>query len=122
MRIICLARAYVIRLFSNAITSLGIVGGLFISPARGVAQDVLPTALYPVGMTQIEYFDPSDHQRPLDLMLIYPAVPVANAVTFHILLAANLHLHKDAPVVSDGLQHPLVMFSHGAGGNGSGYA
>ncbi|MFX8786230.1 hypothetical protein ABTM90_20620, partial [Acinetobacter baumannii] len=36
--------------------------------------------------------------------------------------ATNLNLYKDAPVVSDGVKRPLVMFSHGAGGNGSGYA
>ena len=37
-------------------------------------------------------------------------------------MAANLHLFKDAPIVADQLKHPLVMFSHGAGGNGSVYA
>jgi predicted dienelactone hydrolase len=31
-------------------------------------------------------------------------------------------MYKDAPLVADGLKHPLVMFSHGAGGNGAGYA
>jgi predicted dienelactone hydrolase len=37
-------------------------------------------------------------------------------------MATNLHLFRDAPVVADGLKHPLVMFSHGAGGNGAIYA
>lgn len=55
-------------------------------------------------------------------MLIYPAAPAANAVPFKIFLATNLHLYKDAPAVSDGVRRPLVMFSHGAGGNGSMYA
>jgi predicted dienelactone hydrolase len=36
-------------------------------------------------------------------------------------LATNLHLYLDAPIVADGLKRPLVMFSHGAGGNASGY-
>jgi predicted dienelactone hydrolase len=91
-------------------------------PGRAFAQDVMRAAPYPVGMTQLEYFDPSDGGRPLNLMLIYPAAPAANAVPSSIFMATNLHLHKDAPIVSDGLKHPLVMFSHGAGGNGSIYA
>jgi predicted dienelactone hydrolase len=33
-----------------------------------------------------------------------------------------LHLYKDVPPVDDGLRHPLIVFSHGAGGNGSVYA
>lgn len=77
--------------------------------------------LYPVGMRQIEYVSPVDG-RHLDYMLIYPATPDATAAPFKIFLSANLHLHKDAPVVNDGLKRPLVMFSHGAGGNGAGYA
>jgi predicted dienelactone hydrolase len=59
---------------------------------------------------------------PLNLMLIYPAAPTTTAVPFKIFLTTNLHLYKDAPVVSDGLERPLVLFSHGAGGNGSVYA
>ena len=38
-------------------------------PVRALAEDVLRTALYPVGMTQLEYVDPSDGGRPLNLML-----------------------------------------------------
>jgi predicted dienelactone hydrolase len=72
-------------------------------------------------MTQIEFIDSADG-RPLDYMLIYPATSGSAGAPFKILMSANLHLHKDAPVVTDGLRHPLVMFSHGAGGNGSGYA
>jgi predicted dienelactone hydrolase len=60
--------------------------------------------------------------RPLDYMLIYPAKPDPAAKPFKIFLYSNLQLYKDAPVVTDGLRRPLVMFSHGAGGNGSGYA
>jgi predicted dienelactone hydrolase len=87
-----------------------------------LAQAVLPTTLYHVGMTQVEYFDPADGDRPLNYMLIYPAAPDSAAVPFKVFLSTNLHLYKDAPMVADGLEHPLVMFSHGAGGNGSGYA
>jgi predicted dienelactone hydrolase len=96
--------------------------GLVAWPARTLAEDVPRSALYPVGMTQLEYIDASDGDRPLNLMLIYPAAPAPAAVASGIFLATNLHLYKDAPMVSDGLKHPLVMFSHGAGGNGSGYA
>jgi predicted dienelactone hydrolase len=109
------------RLLSGALVCLGIYAGSVAWPRRALAQDVLPAAPYPVGMTQLEYVDPSG-DRPLNLMLIYPAVPATAAVPFKIFLATNLHLHKDAPVVSDGLKHPLVIFSHGAGGNGSLYA
>ena len=90
--------------------------------ASAVAQGVLPAALYPVGMTQMEFHDPAEGGTPLDLMLIYPAAPMPAAVPFGIFLSTNLHLYKDAPIVSDHLRCPLVMFSHGAGGNGSLYA
>jgi predicted dienelactone hydrolase len=55
-------------------------------------------------------------------MLIYPAAPESTATPFKVFMATNLYLYKDAPIVSDGLKRPLVMFSHGAGGNASGYA
>ncbi len=96
--------------------------GLVTWGASALAQTVLPTAPYPVGMAQVEFIDPAEGGRPLDYMLIYPAAPDSAAVPFKIFLSTNLHLYKDAPIVSDGLKHPLVMFSHGAGGNGSGYA
>ncbi len=87
-----------------------------------LAQDVLPSTLYPVGMRQVEYIDPTDGGRRLHYMLIYPAAEDHAAAPFKVFLSTNLHLYKDAPIVADGLKHPLVMFSHGAGGNGSGYA
>jgi predicted dienelactone hydrolase len=55
-------------------------------------------------------------------MLIYPANPDVAAAPFKVFLSTNLHLYKDAPIVADRLKHPVVIFSHGAGGNGSGYA
>ncbi|WP_197086735.1 hypothetical protein [Bradyrhizobium sp. LTSPM299] len=108
-------------MLSGVTVCLGVYSGSLAGPPRALAQDVLRAAPYPVGMTQLEYIDPSDG-RPLNLMLIYPAAPATDAVPFKMHLAVNLHLYKDAPVVSDGLKHPLVMFSHGAGGNGSLYA
>jgi hypothetical protein len=96
--------------------------GLVAWTASAFAQGVGPSALYSVGMRQVEFVDSAEGGRPLDVMLLYPAAPAAAAVLFKIFLATNLHLYKDAPVVSDGLKRPLVMFSHGAGGNGSVYA
>jgi predicted dienelactone hydrolase len=118
MRAVRLDRHDLVRWLSG----VAVYCGSLASPALALAQDVLRRAPYPVGMTQLEYIDPSDGGRPLDLMLIYPAAPAATAVPFKIFMATNLHLYRDAPVVSDGLKHPLVMFSHGAGGNGSIYA
>jgi predicted dienelactone hydrolase len=90
--------------------------------AYALDEAALPTAAYSVGMTQVEYVDPTDGGRPLNYMLIYPAAPDLAATPFKVFLSTKLHLYKDAPIVSDGLKHPLVVFSHGAGGNGSGYA
>jgi predicted dienelactone hydrolase len=86
------------------------------------AQALLPATLYKVGMTQVEYADPSTGGRQLNFMLIYPAAPEPAAKPFKLFLSTNLHLYKDAPPVEDVLKHPLIVFSHGAGGNGSLYA
>lgn len=96
--------------------------GLVTWSAHALDQAALPTTSYPVGMTQIEYSDPTQGDRPLNYMLIYPAAPDIAATPFKLFLSTKLRLYKDAPIVSDGLKHPLVVFSHGAGGNGSGYA
>ena len=55
-------------------------------------------------------------------MLIYPATPDPAAAPLKLFMATNVHLYGNAPVAADGLKHPLVMFSHGAGGNASIYA
>jgi predicted dienelactone hydrolase len=127
MRAIAWAEMAPLALLSGLTICFGIFSDSVAWPASALAQDApaqgeLQSAPYPVGVTQLEYVDPSEGGRPLDLMLIYPAAPETTAVPFKISLATNLHLYKDAPVVSDGLKHPLVMFSHGAGGNGSIYA
>ena len=96
--------------------------GLVTWSAYALDQAALPTTSYIVGMTQIEYSDPTQGDRPLNYMLIYPAAPDIAATPFKVFLSTKLRLYKDAPIVSDGLKHPLVVFSHGAGGNGSGYA
>jgi predicted dienelactone hydrolase len=96
--------------------------GLVTWSAYAGEQAALPTTAYPVGMTQVEYVDPAGGGRPMNYMLIYPAAPDIAATPFKIFLSTKLHLYKDARIVADGLKHPLVMFSHGAGGNGSGYA
>jgi predicted dienelactone hydrolase len=97
-------------------------GGLVTWTAYAVEQAALPTTPYPVGVTQVEYVDSAGGGRTLNYMLIYPAVPDSAATPFKIFLSTKLHLYKDAPIVADRLKHPLVMFSHEAGGNGSGYA
>ena len=96
--------------------------GLVTWSAHALDQAALPATSYPVGMTQIEYSDPTQGDRPLNYMLIYPAAPDIAATPFKVFLSTKLRLYKDTPIVSDGLKHPLVVFSHGAGGNGSGYA
>jgi predicted dienelactone hydrolase len=73
-------------------------------------------------MTQVEFADPAAGGRPLDFLMIYPAAPKADAAPYKMFLSTNLHLYLDAPIVADGLKRPLIMFSHGAGGNGSVYA
>jgi predicted dienelactone hydrolase len=122
MRSVCLPRNGLSRFLTAVSLCFGIAYCASAWHANAMAKSALPTALYPVGMTQLEFVDPAEGGRPLDLMLIYPAAPAAGAVPFKIFLATNLHLYKDAPIVSDGLKRPLVMFSHGAGGNGSVYA
>jgi predicted dienelactone hydrolase len=97
-----------------------LVCGLYCEDAR--AQDVMPATPYNVGMTQVEYTDPAAGGRSLNFLLIYPAAPEPTGKPFKIFLSSNLQLYKDAPPVVDGLRHPLIVFSHGAGGNGSVYA
>ncbi len=119
MRSACLERDEFTRFLFSVLVWFGII---FAWPMYASAQSLLPTALYPVGMVMVEYVDPADGGRPLNYMLIYPAAPAPGAAPFKVFLSTNLHLYKDAPILADGLKHPLVMFSHGAGGNGSGYA
>ncbi len=122
MRTARLERHRFARLRAGMAVGLGVLYcSLAVWPPYALAQDVLPTARYPVGMTQVEYVDPADG-RTLNYMLIYPAAPDADAIPVRIFLSTNLHLYPDAPFAADGLTHPLVVFSHGAGGNGAGYA
>ncbi|MDN5871638.1 MAG: hypothetical protein L0H73_13065 [Nitrococcus sp.] len=123
MRSVCLAQNSNPRLLAGVAGWLAILFcGLAAWPAHALAQDVLPSARYPVGVRQVEYVDPADG-RSLNYMLIYPAAPPsADATPVKIFLSSNLHMVWEAPVAADGLKHPLVIFSHGAGGNGSIYA
>ncbi len=122
MRILRPGRHSAVRLLTAALC-LGLgLGGLLASCRDALAQSVLPDTLSRVGMTMVEFHDPADGARPLDYMLIYPANPAPGTKPFKMFLYTNLHLYKDAPVLADGLRRPLVIFSHGAGGNGSGYA
>jgi len=89
-------------------------------PSSGSAQDAQPRAHSPVGMTQVEFT--ADDGRLLNYMMIYPAAPDNAAQPLKIYASDNLHLYKDAPIAPGKMKHPLVVFSHGAGGNASSYA
>jgi predicted dienelactone hydrolase len=74
-------------------------------------------------MKQLEYFDPGQGGRHLALALFYPAViPNGSAAPLRMTFFTNLHLYKDAEIVSDGIKRPLTIFSHGRGSNGLYYA
>src|ERR1700676_4868783 len=122
MRSICSGRRRFMRSVIAVTVCFGVTyWGVVAWPANAFAQSILPSAPYPVGMTQVEFIDSADGGRPLDYLLVYPAAPDSGATPYKVPLAANLHLYLDAPIVADGLKRPLVMFSHGAGGNASGY-
>lgn len=89
--------------------------------SAALAASTLPSALYPVGMMHVQFDDPSDG-RPLNYLLIYPAAPEPGTKPTKIFMATDLNLYLDAPFAPGALKHPLVVFSHGAGGNGAGYA
>jgi predicted dienelactone hydrolase len=76
---------------------------------------------YVAGMTQVQFRDPSDGTRPVNVLLIYPAVRRGSEKLAALPYAANLQLFLDA-TPAPGDAHPLVVFSHGAGGNPTGYA
>jgi predicted dienelactone hydrolase len=78
-------------------------------------------ARFAAGAAQIEFRDPGDAARPIDFLLIYPAERGSASKTVRIPLSAHLQLFGDAPA-APGSKRPLVVFSHGAGGNASGYA
>ncbi len=78
-------------------------------------------AHHKVGMTQVEFTDPFDG-RKLNHLLIYPALPAPAAKPARLLFFTELELYENAPALDDAVRRPLVVFSHGAGGNGAGYA
>jgi predicted dienelactone hydrolase len=86
------------------------------------AQTIQPGAPYPVGMKQLEYVDAAQGNRHLALTLFYPAVLNNSDVPMRMVFFTNLHLYKNAQVVSDNVKRPLIMFSHGHGSNGLYYA
>jgi predicted dienelactone hydrolase len=111
-----LARVFVALTLGCAIV-VCLVGGW---PAKAFAQTEV-AGLYPVGMRQMEYVDPTDG-RHLAFALFYPAAPAAGAAPSPVTFFTNLHPYVDAPLVADTRKRPLVMFSHGAGSNGLYYA
>ena len=109
--------------FSAALTLCCVITGccVGVSSGKAFAQTAEMAGVYPVGMKQMEYIDPTDG-RHLVFALFYPAAPAEGAALNHMLFFTNLHLYVDAPVVADTRKRPLVMFSHGAGSNGLYYA
>ncbi len=92
------------------------VGAAVLAQAAGAATP------YAAGMTQVEYVDAASGSRTLSYMLIYPAAPADGARPWRMPMTEGLRLYADAPALPDGPRHPLVVLSHGAGGNGSNYA
>lgn len=86
------------------------------------AQTNQPGAPYPVGMKQLEYVDTAQGNRHLALTLFYPAMLSKSDMPLHMIFFTNLHLYKNAHMVSDNVKRPLIMFSHGHGSNGLYYA
>ena len=78
-------------------------------------------ARFAAGAAQIEFRDPGDSSRPIDVLLTYPVERASAKNPLRIPLSAHLQLFADAPAAAGG-RRPLVVFSHGAGGNASGYA
>jgi len=97
------------------------VAGAFLLAASSSLSASADEARYAAGMTQIEFRDPADAARPIDFLLIYPADPARASEPAKLPLFTNLRLFRDAPAAPGG-KRPLVVFSHGAGGNASGYA
>lgn len=91
-------------------------------PVAASAQSVQPGTPYAVGMKQLEYVDTALGYRHLSLTLLYPAVVPDDATPLRMPFFTNLHLYRDAAVVSDNVKRPLIMFSHGHGSNGLYYA
>src|SRR5271154_2275457 len=72
-------------------------GGLVLFSAEARADDAGMPGLYPVGMQQMEYVDPSDG-RHLNFALFYPAAPQDNStLPYHMMFFTNLDLHVNAP-------------------------
>ncbi|ODS93869.1 MAG: lipoprotein signal peptide [Comamonas sp. SCN 65-56] len=94
---------------------------MVLTALMGVLAQTAWAGAYDAGMTQVEYVDAASG-RTLSYMLIYPAAAADGAVPFRMPMTQGLRLYQDAPASPDGARHPLVVLSHGAGGNGSNYA
>ena len=67
MRTVRLVRKALTRWLTGITICFAVCSGVVAWPARAFAEDVMRAAPYPVGMTQLEYLDPSDGGRPLNL-------------------------------------------------------
>lgn len=92
-------------------------------PAAALAQGAPRGAGSPVGIKQLDYFDPDQGGRHLAVAVFYPAaVRDPSARPFVMPFFANVRIYKDAEPALEPARHPLVVFSHGRGSNGLSYA
>jgi predicted dienelactone hydrolase len=92
-------------------------------PVASLAQNAPLGDGYPVGIRQLDYFDPDQGGRHLAVAVFYPAV-VRDPSTkpFVMPFFAHVRIYKDAEPTLERAKHPLVVFSHGRGSNGLSYA
>lgn len=79
----------------------------------------LPSAAaeaFPVGVQTVEFRDPKPPSRALVMAVFYPAKPAA-AAALTLPFQANLTIYPDTPYADEGARRPLVMLSHGRGGD-----
>jgi predicted dienelactone hydrolase len=72
----------------------------------------------PVGIANIEYFDAAHNNRPMVMLMFYPAVlKDAVAKPFVFPFYKGIQVYKDAEPAFNEKKYPLVLLSHGRGGN-----
>ena len=92
-------------------------------PAATLAQGAPAGAGHPVGIKQLDYFDPDQGGRHLAVAVFYPAaVRDPSARPFVMPFFANVRIYRDAEPALERAKYPLVVFSHGRGSNGLSYA
>jgi predicted dienelactone hydrolase len=79
--------------------------------------------IYSVGIKQVEFVDTQHGHRHIAMAVFYPAtVNDQSSPKFVMPFFTNIKAYRDAQIEFAGSKHPLIMFSHGRGGNGLLYA